>query len=60
MCFALAAKAGWAAEQQQKLAAALADELSTAGRAVDAAAVTLEYLKNVDSAGGAEIGRAHV
>ena len=52
ICFALAAKAGWDTEQRRRLAAALADELAAAGRAADAAAVLLEYLHNVDSAGG--------
>lgn len=51
MCFALAAKAGWSAEQQQRLASGLAEELAEVGRAADAASLTLEYLRNVDSAG---------
>jgi hypothetical protein len=51
MCFALAAKAGWSAEQQRKLAAGLADELAAIGRAADAAELTLQYLQNVDTAG---------
>ncbi|KAL4852847.1 Elongator complex protein 1 [Chlorella vulgaris] len=50
MCFALAAKAGWSAEQQRKLAAGLADELAAIGRAADAAELTLQYLQNVDTA----------
>ena len=52
MCFALASKAGWGAEARRRLAAELADELAAAGRAADAAQLTLEYLHNVDTAGG--------
>lgn len=51
MCFTLAARAGWAPEQQRKLAADLAEELAVVGRAADAAAVTVQYLQDVDSAG---------
>ncbi|KAL4420046.1 hypothetical protein ABPG77_007485 [Micractinium sp. CCAP 211/92] len=50
MCFALAARAGWSADQHRRLAAGLADELSAIGRGAEAAAISLEYLKNVDSA----------
>ncbi len=52
MAFALAAKAGWPAEQQRRMAAGLVEELATVGRAADAAALTLQYLEDVDSAGG--------
>lgn len=51
ICFALAARAGWSADQHRRLAAGLADELSAIGRGAEAAAISLEYLKNVDSAG---------
>lgn len=51
MTFALAAKAGWPAEQQQRMAAGLVEDLAAMGRAADAAALTLQYLQNVDSAG---------
>lgn len=52
MCFALAARAGWPADRLRRLASGLADELSAVGRGAEAAAITLEYLSNVDSAGG--------
>lgn len=53
MAFALAAKAGWPAQQQQRMAAGLAEELAAMGRAADAATLTLQYLADVDSAGAA-------
>lgn len=56
MCFALASRAGWPADQQRRLAAGLADELSAIGRGAEAAAISLEYLKNVDSAGAGRQG----
>lgn len=57
MCLALAARAGWPRQQQQQLAGGLAEELAAVGRAAEAAALTLEYLGNVDSAGGDGVGR---
>lgn len=51
MCFALAAKAGWAPEQQRRLAAGLAEELAVQGRALEAAQLTVQHLGDTDSAG---------
>ena len=52
MAFALASKAGWGAEQLRRMATGLVDDLASGGRAAEAAALSLEYLQNVDSAGG--------
>lgn len=56
MCFALAAKAGWAPEQQRRLAVGLAEELAVQGRALEAAQLTLQHLGDTDSAGAAVDG----
>ena len=57
MAFALASKAGWGAEQLRRMATGLVDDLASTGRAAEAVALSLEYLQNVDSAGGGKGGR---